>query len=520
VLKVLIIDDEQFLREGLKLVIDWNEYGYEICGEAENGKVGLKMIQEETPDLVVIDMKMPGMTGLEVIEKVRDLRIECRFIILTGYADFDYAVKAIANKVDDYLLKPIDEEQLIKAIKKIRGELEKEKNQHGVMSHLTNVVQQNIIENLINGEIGNKHLEKYKKLYEINLEWNSYQIVIININELNDDEAASNILIYKKISQFVEENKYGYCFKKGDIIGVLLNSLESDLNINYIKNFKKKLEEIINGNIIFAIGKKVYNQKDIVLSYKNAYKLFSNRFIFGNDEIITDELIIKTNMEEAQSSKNNDNVYFEFIDSLKENLCVSININEHEKINEYLNILNNNFIKRFDSENVIKLTYINFYKDIVNRLNIENNYILQEFIQPTEDVINEINSKTTLMQLSNYIKDILTSISNHIIEECHDAKLKKFVNYIEKNSEKELRLEVLAEMFNYNSTYLGKQFKNYTGQYFNTFLHLVRIEKAKKLLNDGLKVSEAAKKVGYSNIDYFYKNFKKYAGVSPSAYKK
>ena len=123
---VLIADDEVNIREGLKIIIDWNELGFEICGEAANGEEALSAILEKNPSLVLLDIRMPKMYGTDLIRIARERGYKGRFIILSGYSDFTYAQTAIRYGVDFYITKPIDEDELSQAITKIKQGLEKE----------------------------------------------------------------------------------------------------------------------------------------------------------------------------------------------------------------------------------------------------------------------------------------------------------------------------------------------------------------------------------------------------------
>ena len=125
-LKVLIIDDEPYVREGLKHIIDWQENGFEICGEASDGDEGYSKILELKPDIILIDIQMPGKLGLDIIKEAKENGVNSKFIIVSGYSNFDYAKKAIKYGVKDYLLKPIDEEELLEIALKLKREIEEE----------------------------------------------------------------------------------------------------------------------------------------------------------------------------------------------------------------------------------------------------------------------------------------------------------------------------------------------------------------------------------------------------------
>ena len=127
-IKVMLVDDEPFIRQGMRMIIDWESYGYEIAAEAENGMQALEMLDGEEIDLVFVDLKMPRMSGLELIKAAQEREMEIRFIVLTGYADFSYAREALRLAVEDYLLKPIQKEELIGILEKVKEEKEKNRD--------------------------------------------------------------------------------------------------------------------------------------------------------------------------------------------------------------------------------------------------------------------------------------------------------------------------------------------------------------------------------------------------------
>ena len=155
--KVLIVDDEPFVREGLKLIINWEQYGFIICGEASDGDEALKLMKELSPDLVITDIKMPEMDGLEFIEMAKDiLGLNTKFIILSGYNEFKFAQRAIKYNVIYYLLKPIEEDELIIILKKVYNNLKAKELENSFSKTKNN----NIIRSILDG-----NLEKYSKDY-------------------------------------------------------------------------------------------------------------------------------------------------------------------------------------------------------------------------------------------------------------------------------------------------------------------------------------------------------------------
>lgn len=126
--KVMIVDDEPYVREGLKAIIEWERYGFQICYESENGIDAINKVKQERPDLVIADIKMPRMNGLDMIKYCREmLGVHAQYILLTGYGEFEYARQAIRLGVARYLLKPVDEDELIEALADIAREIKRQR---------------------------------------------------------------------------------------------------------------------------------------------------------------------------------------------------------------------------------------------------------------------------------------------------------------------------------------------------------------------------------------------------------
>ena len=171
---VFIADDEQIIRNGLKCIIDWNELGFEICGEASNGEDALNKILQLNPSLVLIDIRMPKLHGIDVIEAARKQGFKGKIIIISGFSDFKYAQSAIRFGVDYYLTKPIDEEELLDIIKQVKESISNEKKTSQVLLHYKEKAKKEILDDLISGTADISLINTS----EINISANIYQVVI------------------------------------------------------------------------------------------------------------------------------------------------------------------------------------------------------------------------------------------------------------------------------------------------------------------------------------------------------
>ncbi|MGB4657736.1 MAG: response regulator [Mobilitalea sp.] len=181
-MKVLIADDEALIREGLKLVVDWDKLGFTICGEASDGDETLKCILELKPDLVLLDIRMPNLQGTEIVQLARAHNYKGHFIIISGFSDFKYAQAAIRYGVDYYLTKPIDEDELSQALSVVKAALDIENQQSDTMNQYREKAKSTILRDILLN-INDPHSINYN---EINLTASTYQVVIYeNYNQEN-----------------------------------------------------------------------------------------------------------------------------------------------------------------------------------------------------------------------------------------------------------------------------------------------------------------------------------------------
>lgn len=182
-LKVLIADDEPYVREGIKNIVPWEEVGFYVCGEGSDGDDTYNKICKLDPDLVLINIKMPGKIGLDVIKESIDNGFKCKFVIISGYSDFEYAKIAIKYGVKCYLLKPIDEDELYDIAVNLRNEIEEEKNKLRNIEKQKDYVKEYSLSQLMLG----KKVEDYEELTN-SLDYSSYSVALI----LNYDEKTKN----------------------------------------------------------------------------------------------------------------------------------------------------------------------------------------------------------------------------------------------------------------------------------------------------------------------------------------
>lgn len=503
-LKVLIIDDETYVREGLKYIVDWNENGFEVCGEASNGDEGYERILELDPDIVLLDIQMPGKQGLDILKDIRNQGNNVRFIIVSGYSNFDYAKKAIKYGVKDYLLKPIDEDELLEIVLKLKKEIEEDKKSKNYLEKNKVALRQYLLGQLIL----NKEIKEYE---DVNNELNSrgtFQVALIS-NSSNQYNFDNILKIEELIIKNIEEKENIDVIKLEDKIALVIGNINSSYAKKLLNKIKKKLDKEIGSNNFIALGEEVQDIKELYSSYRSAKKLTNNKFLFSNLEVAST----------VQADIKNIDLNIDEKDILK-NAYTYLEIGQIDKFNEYIILLKALIRSKWYKENEIKVLITKSLMDFGDKLKKDYSFLFKNK-NICEEIIDEIYKKDSLEEVMEIFINGLILISKEISINSNNSSIKRIVKYVETNYYKDIKLETLAEIFNYNSAYLGKIFKNYTGVSFNTYLDKCRIDEGKKLLLEkNLKVYEVCELIGYKNIDYFHSKFKKYVGVSPLNYKK
>ena len=177
-LKVMIVDDEEMIRRGLRAIVDWKEYGYTVCCDAADGEDGYQKALVYQPDLIITDIKMPIADGLQMMTKLRENCFETEFILLTGYAEFEYAQKALQLGAKSYILKPIDEEELVKTLIEAREEILQRRKENFHNKYFSISMEQ-VITKLVYGAVDEEFIDAANAVYGFQLPWKRYQLVLL-----------------------------------------------------------------------------------------------------------------------------------------------------------------------------------------------------------------------------------------------------------------------------------------------------------------------------------------------------
>ncbi len=553
--RVVIADDEKIIRMGLRSIIDWEAQGFTIVGEASNGSEVLRAIEDYAPDVTLIDIRMPRISGLDAIKTARESGFSGRFIVLSGYSDFEYAQTAINYNVTSYLTKPVDTDKLIEVLARIKDELDAEEEARQSKDDFMSKARKQLLRGLLTGELKLSDNEKN----DLNLNHRSYQVIFCEKYSLNVADQSYNLSDLLRVTNQNETEIENISLDGRNVILLKGDHPIEKLNL-MIDKFSGELPPEKNSpldSIFIACGSVVSEADEISRSYNEALEMLLHRFFSdknqhtmlysdyhhtGDDDNVAESTIDTDNIKTAPvdsndtTAANSDNTAQDISSSLspadKQHL-------REEKINEYSTLLVNNIqvfnrnkiaetLKKLQDELYSAPLSIRDEKDLLVDIYLKIKEKLMVLFSQTEIPFMANSEAISFIMNSHYLHEIVLFLTEQfdmvmtsIGYSSRDSIIDDVIYYIEHNYQSNITLENIAPLFGYNSSYLGKIFSKKLGTNFNSYLDNVRVDHAKEiLLGTKIQVYKVAEMVGYKNVDYFHIKFKKNTGISPAEYRK
>jgi two-component system response regulator YesN len=521
--KIIIVDDEIRIVQLIKHLISWDTLPLTLIGTANDGLSALELIKEGKPDIVILDIRMPGYNGIELISKAREENPQINFIIVSGYRHFEYAHMAIKFGVEDYLLKPVKEDEINQTLKKI---IEKKQN-NSRMIEISN--DKNIEEFLIEiFQMGNKNamtLEQCCSRFNLDLKQIHLELILIK-NDLNTDELNENerTLLEGKtktvISNCFDETRIGYCTyisEHGTFL--LLNYSDRDEKAirNYLINIIEGLHSLrdlfSNLNTTIARSGKFDDLQNIQIIMDSLNGMIQDRIFQGIGKIL----------EKRPVGKNRNVKEFLTI-SIKNEIIKKIGIFDFEGIEQIVQ----NLFHEVKKESQVSGDFV---LALLNELIGTISYQFENQFEITLSQKNKLSTLKVLLKMQSTLQSMvgltLTYIKTVLLENQQerntrdDKPIVDAKKYINENFFLPLTLEEVSDSIGISSTYLSSLFKKKTGIGFIDYLTQVRMDEAKELLSDPKRsVTDTASEVGYKDPKHFTKQFKKKVGLSPAEYRK
>ena len=518
--KVFFVDDEASMRTGIRESIDWDKAGFALAGEAPDGEMALSLMQDIMPDILLTDVKMPFMDGLELARRTRKTMPWIKIVIISGHDEFEYAKQAITIGVEDYLLKPVTSSQLIETLNEIAGRIEEEKeklrNVEELLEGTRRVRAERLISDLLYGGIGVKNALAMAEELDLPVAADYYMVMQIelylssnkNYNYFyNARDCALGVLIgWENAIFFSQGSDRVICVLKG----ADPRALEEDA-YNCAHAVKYEVERNGPCSVAVAIGSIVTDIKKWPKSLADADAARRYINLTGRKQIISVQDINAGGL--IPFSKVN---RLPTIDKLR--YATEADIPEFVE----------DCMTSADSAGVASFMFVNYiFVDIL----IAASKIIEELGGDANEALSGYSDISGLLSANSDMenaKQILTSILGRIIEyrnaaigSKYNEVIVKAQEYIQKNySEQDISLHSVAKEVNISPNHFSTIFSQETGETFISYITRVRLEQAKALLKTtAMRTSEIGYEVGYNDTHYFSYVFKKNTGMTPKEFR-
>lgn len=530
-LKVFLVEDEFVVREGIKNNVDWESHGYDFCGEASDGELAFPMIQKLKPDIVITDIRMPFMDGLTLSKLIKKELPWIEIIILSGYEEFKYAKEGIKIGIAQYLLKPINGDDLLKEVDTLAVKIEEKRKEQEIKEKYMKEMEENFLkekkdlfQHLVTGSKSPVELLEISDKLNVDLSAIWYNIILLKMQSITHarDEYSNNLIELEKELEGIYSEKSLLIFDRNLEGKALLFKADSEEDIikiqeNYIVEMKKILQKYEGVRYFGGIGNPVNRLRELPISFENASRAFAHRYLV-KDSLVLDFRDIEKNIYTEQENFDIGSMNFKQID--------------RSKIHEFLKFGNKEETIYFVEE---------FFKDLGSsaaKSNMFRQYIVMdiyfcvvEFVEGLsfqKDEIDPPDMNSGVLQnpqnAMNYLVRIICkaldlrekSASNRYGDIVNDV-----IRYIEENyADEDLSLNVLASYVNFSPNHLSMIFSQQMGQTLIRYLTTYRMNKAKEMLRCSSKKSSViSMEVGYKDPHYFSYLFKKMHGMTPTQYR-
>lgn len=518
--KVMIVDDEPVIRTGLKQLIPWDELNMKIVCEAGNGSAALEHLRHGPVDILITDIRMDGMDGLTLVEEARALNENLHCIILTGYDDFAYTQHAIRLGIDNYILKPVDEKELMETLSHIEDKLLREEIGEKTLAKDKQILMQLVLTRWLSGTIDGASLRHRANYLKIPLDCAYVQACILRVLDVKDTAGSPTVAAAARqhlgaeliaVWKPIRDAWMHVCWEAGsDLVMVFSGELIDKAGAvkAQIDSFIKQMARTQNIQIFAALGSLQEDALFLSASFQDARKVAELSLIFPQASILEYDAQYFTGTEK------------------------SVPTIDHEKLENAISRNDRDVIHKIWSDWALAVTEAtpdpklikNYAAETMCRLIVlRADTFRDQSDTPKERIMLEhLFAANTVNQLVEQLK----SYSISLAEQLEQRRLKihptvqRIIELTERDYRSELTLYALADQLNANPVYIGRLFKEETGQTYSAYLNQVRMHEAKRLLLETkMTVTDISAAVGYSSPGYFTSQFKKAFSCFPREFR-
>ena len=497
----MLVEDEEFILQGILCIVDWAAIHMEVAYTAHNGKEALEKFRQDPVDIIITDVEMPLMDGLELIREVRKENTRTRCLILSGYDEFEYARTALSLDVEEYILKPINDEMLREALLKASQRLDDMD-----MKQAANMEEKIGWAQFLKGALKAEEIKNFvQMLPQIEGAERIFPALMkIDLESVGEQEGITPILIGFRN----RPEKIRPIYLKTDILLILFYA-DADTEIRGAERIFAEIQNQIesgSGILTFlAAGNAISSYGELPESYQRMNHLLRYRITTGWGRGVSEESIAR----KKPGGITIDLTY----------LRKKILEKDQDGALQYIEEL---FIGLVESGSDIDEVYQNALKVVLLLQDIKSEYKISssKTVRSLTEIFDHIYRAEDIAGMRTVLVLEISAVimALHTEDSHYTPVIREILNYIQENYREDLSLKVLSYKYHMNASYLGQIFQKEVGCPFNKYLGNIKNEKAKDMiLNTNMKINDIAKEVGYMDTSYFYRKFKQCYGVSPAS---
>lgn len=528
-MRIMIVDDESFIRMNFKTFLDWKHQGYYLVGEASNGREAMEKIDELHPDVIFLDIRMPLMDGLEVLRKLQQREYSCKVIILSSHNEFEYAREALQLGACDYIHKPnLTQAAVFESLARVQKLLSHQPGEERLVPLQQNMEKNRnelkilFLRDLAIGVVRHGwEIEQNKKLYDLKLKQPNVCCIIMFIDQYDKvkeryKKGMEHLLGFSILNILQEVlNRYNELelFQMGPKEIIILKSNSDMRSMNeiledrwgLIRKIEKTLKQFLNIHVSFSISGLHTHLLEIPKAYHEAQEASEMLFFEDRGNVVA--------YEPGSIKPGNAKALFAWAEQ-----CIKKAMAE-KNMTEAISVVHKMFAEVKEQRCAGRSEILEICANL--------HYLIQSFLEESgeEDLtgMQEIMAAERLEQLHLLLVRELEAMQENRTDEATSTnyKIKRVIDYIHQHYDHNLTLDELADYAGLNNSYLSRIFKEQTGSMLIPYINRYRVKKSLDFLKDGkLKTYEIAEKVGFNSIDNYYISFKKLYGLPPNEYRK
>ncbi|MGF7048007.1 two-component system response regulator YesN [Paenibacillus sp. DS2015] len=548
--KLILVDDESDVREGLLEEIPWEEHGFQVVDKAENGREAIDLIEKYLPDVVVTDIHMPFMNGLELSDWIKNKYPNTKIIILTGYDEFEYAQKAIKLQIDEYVLKPFSARELIDILLKVKQQLDEEtadkENLQNLIQHYRKslpVLRELFLSSLISRQVPSAEIREKSVSYGMNLAATAYMASVIRVDyrhleyeayngdetsltqgslEVTEDRQLQLFAVLNIAEEMVQRYQWGKVFLHQDDVVMLamLPDTQSDPSpqrtLEILEEIKQSVQKYLKLTVTIGVSSLIHSLEGVHQGYREAIQALDYRLMLGNNRVIWIDDVELRKDEYRQDALD--------YDEIKQQMLVrSIKLGTAQEVSDTVGSL----FECLELEQLSVKDYQVYVLEILTsimKVAKEFNVELEQIFGSNELPFAEIYKFNNLNEVKMWITVLSVKLMNTIFagrQSSYNQLVESAKEYILLHyHESDISINKVCNHLHISTGYFSSIFKKEVKMTFVNYLMHHRMETAKVLLRStDMKAFEIAEKVGFADPNYFSFCFRKKFGISPKEYR-